>query len=141
MRKSSRRFVMLAVVGLSVLALSQTSAHAQFYPRPTVLPRRPVPRVTVTVPSVRSYTNPYVLPGMTLNQFAFLDVLSMGPGVPSSVYSYYNPYVTPYPAVNPYLTPGVSVTTTYTPRYPVTGVPYNPYNLYNPYFAAYGLYP
>jgi hypothetical protein len=140
MRKSLRRFAVLAIVGLGVVALSQASAHAQFFPRPPVVPGRPVVRVPVTVPSVRTYTNPYVLPGMTLNQFAFLDVLSMGGGLPPWVYSYYNPYVTPFPPVNPYLTTPLPLTT-YTTRTTVPAVPYNPYNFYNPYFAAYGLYP
>ena len=140
MKNSLCRLVLVAAVGLSVLALAQTPAHAQYLYRPAVLPPRPVARYSVVVPSVRSYTNPYVLPGMTLRQFATLDVLSMGGGLPPWMYSYYNPYLVGSPFVNPYLTTPVPVTT-YTTRVTVPGVPYNPFNIYNPYFAAYGLFP
>jgi hypothetical protein len=94
---------------------------------------RPVPRTPIVVPPVRSFTNPYVLPGMTLNQLGTLSVLSMDPMLMASINSYYNLfrpiYITPVYPVVPYMTP-----------FGASGTP-SASNLYNPYFAAFGLYP
>jgi hypothetical protein len=86
------------------------------------------------VPPVRAYTNPYVLPGLTLNQLGTLSVLSMDPMLMASINDYYNLfrpiYVMPaYPAV-PYTAP-----------LGMPGITSASYSFYNPYFAAFGLYP
>jgi hypothetical protein len=156
MKSTLRNFVLAAAAGLSVLVLAQTPVHAQYRavpPRvvpvtpvvpptvrtPIVPPVRtpivpPTVRTPIVVPPVRSFTNPYVLPGLTLNQLGTLSVLSMDPMLMSSINSYYNLfrpiYITPvYPTV-PY------ATTLGTPA-----IPGNPYDFYNPYFAAFGLFP
>ncbi|HEY7424993.1 MAG TPA: hypothetical protein VH682_12250 [Gemmataceae bacterium] len=152
MKTSLWNFVLAAVAGLSVLTLAQTPVHAQarvvtprvVTPRvvtPRVVPVTPVApvfpptvRTPIVVPPVRSFTNPYVLPGLTLNQLGTLSVLSMDPMLMSSINSYYNMYrpiyITPtYPTV-PYAT-----------TFGTPAIPGNPYAFYNPYFAAFGLYP
>jgi len=137
MKSSLRRLVLVAVVGLSVLALAQTPAHAQFFYRSPVLPYRPFVRYPVVAPSVGFYANSYAFPGMTYSQFASVNVVG---GLPPWMYSYYNPYLVGSPFVNPYLTTPFPVTT-YTTRVTVPGVPLSPFNVYNPYFAAFGLFP
>jgi len=160
MKTSLRNFVLVAAAGLGVLALAQKPVHAQTRrvpPRvvpvtpvtpviPPTVPRRVVPvtpvtpvipptvRTPIVVPPVRSFTNPYVLPGLTLNQLGTLSVLSQDPMLMSSINSYYNLfrpiYITPtYPTL-PYAT-----------TLGAPAIPGNPYAYYNPYFAAFGLFP
>jgi hypothetical protein len=158
MKTTLRNFALAAAVGLGVLALVQTPVHAQ-YRRPTpvvpvpvtpvtprtpvVLPRTPivvpgtpvvVPRTPVVVPPVRSFTNPYVFPGMTVNQLGTLSALSMDPTLLPLINSYYNMY-------RPiYVTPAYP-TIPYTTTFGTPVIAGNPYGIYNPYFAAYGLFP
>jgi hypothetical protein len=145
MKTSLRGFALAAVAGLAVLVLAQTPVHAQYRRLPVrpapVTPAVPVfptttPRMPVTVPSIQGFTNPNVLPVMTLNQLATLDVLSMDPTFMMNLRLYNASrrpiIVTPTYPIYPYGVPyGV------TP----TGLPYSPFNYYNPYFGAYGLYP
>ena len=152
MKTSLRNFVLVAAAGLSVLALAQTPVHAQNRAvPPRVVPVAPVVpptvrtpivapvvpptvRTPIVVPPVRSFTNPYVLPGLTLNQLGTLSVLSMDPMLMASINNYYSLfrpiYITPvYPAIpytSPLGTPGITSAS---------------YSFYNPYFAAFGLYP
>lgn len=142
MKTSLRRFALAAVAGLSVLALAQTPVHAQVYrvppPRPVSV-YRPAPRLPVVTPRVTSFTNPYVLPGMTLNQLGTLSVLSMDPTMLPLINSYYNMY-RPISITSVYPTmPYAPYTTTTTIGAPT--IAGNPYNFYNPYFAAFGLFP
>ncbi len=138
MKSSLRRLLLVAVVGVSVFALAQTPAHAQFVYRPAILPPyRPIVRAPVVAPSVSIYANSYAFPGLTYSRFASVNV---GVGLPPWMYSYYNPYLVGSPFVNPYLATPYPVTT-YTTRVTVPGVPLNPFNVYNPYFAAFGLFP
>jgi hypothetical protein len=122
MSRFLRRFALIAVVGSIVFALAQTPAQAQ-YRRPII-----VPRINTYVNS-----NPYVLPGLTYNQYATFSALNPGNFSPYA-YGYYNPY---RPVYAPYAYPTVG--------YPAPVVMprslYNPYGYYNPYFASYGLYP
>ncbi len=155
MRSSFRPFLVVAVVGLTVLALAQTPVHAQFRrvpPRTIVVPPvyyppvspvyyPPVARTPIVVPPISTYTraNQNVLPGMNLNQLAMYSVLSMDPTL-APLLNAYNPYrsvyVTPvYPTI-PYATTAYPYAAVGAP-----GFPYNPYNYYNPYFAAFGFHP
>lgn len=149
MRTPLRNVVLAMAAGLSVLVLAQTPVRAQARrvpPKVTPVPPRvvpvtpvapivrPVPRTPIVVPPVRAYTNPYVLPGLTLNQLGTLSVLSMDPMLMASINNYYNLfrpiYITPvYPAV-PYTAP-----------LGTPGITSASYSFYNPYFAAFGLYP
>lgn len=148
MKTSLRRFALAAVAGLSVLALMQTPVHAQFRrlpvarPVPIVPVYRPAARLPVVVPPIAPYTNPYILPGMTVNQLGTLSALSMDPTMLPLINNYYNMYrpisiTSVYPTL-PYTMPYVPYTTT---TIGVPGMVGSPYNFYNPYFAAFGLYP
>jgi hypothetical protein len=147
MKTSLPRFALAAVAGLSILALAQTPVHAQFRRVPVVrpvpvVPVTPAPRLPVVVPPVRSYTNPYILPGLTVNQLGVLSALSADPTMLPLINSYYNMYrpisiTSVYPTV-PYTTPYLPYMTT---TIGTPGIVGNPYNFYNPYFAAFGLYP
>jgi hypothetical protein len=142
MKCFSSRFAWVAAAGLTVLALAQTPVQAQFR-RP--LPPRVVPPVVVTprrpivVPPVTGFvnSNPYVLPGLTLNQLATYNVLSQSGTLPPWMYGY-NPYrpffYTPYPTL---VYPTFGYPTYLYPSVPV-GVPYSPFNFNNPYFATFG---
>jgi hypothetical protein len=163
MKNSLRTFALVAVAGLGVLALAQTPVQAQFR---RAMPHRPVPvapvapvfptvtpRAMVTVPPVRSFTNPYVLPGMTLNQLATLSTISMDPTLMTQLLLYNNSrrpiIVTPPYSILPYTMPTATYPYTLgTVPYSLGTVPYSvgtvgfPYSsYYNPYFGAYGLYP
>ena len=118
MNRSWRTFVLVAVVGLSVLVLAQAPAQAQYrrLPGARVPAYRPVaPRAIV--PYARSYT--YGSYGWNLNRAAGLNALGFQTGLYNSLY---NPYYLPgYSSLNvPYYGPGIP---------------------YNPYFSTYGLYP
>jgi hypothetical protein len=139
MRSPLCRFALIAVAGLTAFALAQTPVHAQFYPLVRPVPP-PVPiRRPIVVPPANQFVNPYILPRMTLNQFATLSVLSQSGTLPPWIYGYYNPYRSLY-SVSPYPVAGYP-TATYATQVSVPGVPYNPYNFYNPFFASFGLYP
>src|SRR5262249_46050509 len=110
MKTPLRNFILAAAAGFSILVLAQTPVHAQ---HPAVPPRfppifRPLPRPPIVTPPISSYTNPYVLPGLTLNQLGTLSVLSQDPTLLPLINGYYNLYrpiyITPvYPTV-PYAT-------------------------------------
>lgn len=137
MNRSYRTFVLIALVGLGLVALAQAPAQAQ-YRRPIVpvVPYRPLPprAVVTTPPPVVPYANSYTyLPnGLNLNQAAALNAMRLQAQVYNSLYNPYYQLGYPglaYPIANvPYYRPGI-----------VTN-PYAAYPVYNPYFAAYGLY-
>jgi hypothetical protein len=120
MSKYLRGFALAAVLSLGVLAFSSSTAHAQ--------------RRTIFIPSVAAQginPNPYIAPGLTLNQYAY-NTAVMGRAL-STIPPYYLGY-NPYPQVinygplyggyNPYLTGTLG---------------YNPYltSYYNPYLGYY----
>lgn len=160
MKTVLHRFALSALAGLSILALSQTPVHAQYrrVPPPRPLPPvrpvpvvpvvpvtpiyRPAPRLPITTPPITSYTNPYIMPGLTVNQLGILSALSADPTMLPLINSYYNMYrpisITTVSPTVPFTTPYVPYTTT---TIGAPALPGNPYNFYNPYFAAFGLHP
>lgn len=127
MKSSSYAFALAAAAGLSILALAQTPAQAQYrhFPNPrAVQPApvfRPTPRLPIAAPPLASYTN-RCTPGIAANPL-------LAPYRPITITSVRE---TLYPV------PSVTYTTTTigTPR-----IPSYPYNPYNPYLSGYGLYP
>jgi len=125
MNRSWRTFVLVALVGLSVLVLAQAPAQAQFRRLPgarippyrVVAPRAFVATPPAIVPYAGSYT--YLPSGLNLNQAAALNALRIQTQL-------YNPLYNPY----------------YLSGYPTGNVPYYGSGVpYNPYFSGYGLYP
>jgi hypothetical protein len=112
MNKFLRGFALAAVLSLGVLAFSSNTAHAQ--------------RRAVYIPPISSYINynPYIAPGLTLQQYAY------NTAVLGQAYSSVPPYALGY---NPY--PQVI---NYGPVYRTYGYPYlTGYAGYNPYLSYY----
>jgi len=102
----------MALVGLAP-SVAQAQYYSPFY-RPGVLPNGPV------------NTNPFVAPGLTLQQYAYNRAV-----LTQAQYGMY-PY---QPGYSPYQYPG-GVLPSYAPSYVAPAVPYVPPAAYNPYLST-----
>jgi len=147
MKTSWRAFTVAAILGISILAVADSSAHAQYRrPAAPALPpavRPMTPRAPIVVPPVTSQINPnpYVLPGMTLTQLGTYSALSLDPTLSMNLRLYnnlYNPY-----RYSPYYVPYLYGASLYPYTTGIVPPVYNnnPFGFYNPYFASFGLNP
>jgi hypothetical protein len=119
MKLNLRRFALVAVVAVALLAATGANAHAQ--PRPIV-----VPPVGLQAVNTNYYLNPY----MSLNQYAYnAAVIGQAYRQLPPQYFGYNPR---YTAGN-----GMPIAPYYNFYRPAYGYGYG----YNPYAAGFGYYP